>query len=381
MIIPVAPVQVYSDMILFDAIVKPTLLLDKAVCRRNILRMAAKARASEVVFRPHFKTHQSIEVGEWFRVEGVRQITVSSLDMAEYFASAGWEDILLAFTLNLRQLEGINQLARRTLLGVLVESVESVQRVGEALTAPVNVWIKVDAGGGRTGIPWHRFEDIEAVSAAIRRFPLLHLSGLLTHSGNSYSAGSSDEAARLCQAGITRLDGIRCQLGSRETGPLLVSIGDTPGCSVLDDFKPADEIRPGNFAFYDAQQVQIGVCGWEDIAVALACPVVALHPERGEAVIYGGAIHLSKDYFEVGGVRQYGLVCLPEGNHWGPPLQAGCVARLSQEHGILRLDPSDLARIRVGELVCILPAHSCLTVQAMGRYLTLEGEWVRTMLV
>ena len=176
------------------------------------------------------------------------------------------------------------------------------------------------------------------------------------------------------------MDEIRNQLESRGAGPLLVSIGDTPGCSVVDGFKPADEIRPGNFAFYDTQQVQIGVCGWEDIAVALACPVVALHPERGEAVIYGGAIHLSKDYFELDGVRQYGLVSLAEGNHWGAPLVGGYVARLSQEHGILHLQPADLARIHVGDLVCVLPAHSCLTVQAMGRYLTLAGEWVRTML-
>ena len=37
----------------------PTLLLNEAIARRNIERMANKARQNGVRFRPHFKTHQS----------------------------------------------------------------------------------------------------------------------------------------------------------------------------------------------------------------------------------------------------------------------------------------------------------------------------------
>ena len=79
--------------------------------------MAEKARQSKVTFRPHFKTHQSIEIGSWFRDEGVQKITVSSVDMAEYFASDGWNDITIAFPLNIRQLPQIQELAGRINLG------------------------------------------------------------------------------------------------------------------------------------------------------------------------------------------------------------------------------------------------------------------------
>ncbi len=90
-------------MLDLSVIEKPTLILDESRARRNLARMAAKARQQGVRFRPHFKTHQSVEMGGWFREEGVSSITVSSVDMAVYFAQAGWDDILIAFTANPRQ--------------------------------------------------------------------------------------------------------------------------------------------------------------------------------------------------------------------------------------------------------------------------------------
>lgn len=72
-------------------VTEPTMVLNEEVCKSNIARMAAKAKAANVVFRPHFKTHQSREIGEWFRASGVDKITVSSLNMAMKFAEWGME--------------------------------------------------------------------------------------------------------------------------------------------------------------------------------------------------------------------------------------------------------------------------------------------------
>ena len=98
---------------LYSSIVHPTLLLDEARCRANIARMAAHAKASGTRLRPHFKTHQSAKIGEWIRAEGVTSIACSSLRMASYFADAGWNDILVAFPANWREINLINQLAAR----------------------------------------------------------------------------------------------------------------------------------------------------------------------------------------------------------------------------------------------------------------------------
>ncbi|RLD73544.1 MAG: alanine racemase, partial [Bacteroidetes bacterium] len=77
----------------------PTLILNKALVLENIQFMAEKARKHHLSFRPHFKTHQSAEIGNWFKDAGVDKITVSSVSMAEYFAKHGWKDITIAFPL------------------------------------------------------------------------------------------------------------------------------------------------------------------------------------------------------------------------------------------------------------------------------------------
>ena len=76
---------------------KPAIILDKDRVLWNINKMVLKASKSGVRFRPHFKTHQSFQIGEWFKEHGVSSITVSSVDMAIYFSKYGWQDITIAF--------------------------------------------------------------------------------------------------------------------------------------------------------------------------------------------------------------------------------------------------------------------------------------------
>ncbi len=366
-------------MSLFDTIQKPTLLLDQEAALRNIQRMTEKARRQGVRFRPHFKTHQSAEIGEWLRAEGVAAITVSSLDMAEYFAGHGWDDITIAFPVNLRQVEELSALAQRVHLGLLFESLEAARFLSERLTVEVDAWIKVDAGAGRTGLSWERPEAVAVLARQITGLKRLRLRGLLTHAGQTYRARGAEEICRVYAESVARMNAVREALALAGLAGLEVSTGDTPGCSLCEELGHVDEIRPGNFVFYDAHQLEIGSCRAEDVAVALACPVVALHPERDEAVVYGGSIHLSSETNGIDGTTAYGMVALPEGERWGEPLPGAYVRKLSQEHGILHLPSDCLSRLRVGDLVCILPAHSCLTVTAMKEYVTLQGKVISTM--
>lgn len=366
-------------MNLFDQIQSPTLLLDETKARRNIQRMAQKARAQDIRFRPHFKTHQSAQIGEWFRAEGVKHITVSSLEMAEYFAACGWEDITLALPVNLRQAEGIRSLARRIRLGILVEAPEIATRLAEEIKDPLEVWIKVDSGLGRTGISWQDTARLHAVAQAVRAAPQFHLQGLLTHAGHTYAARNAENVRQIYAESLARMIEARAHLAESGIFGLECSVGDTPGCSLSADLGPVDEIRPGNFVLYDAQMLTLGVCQAEDVAAVLVCPILSCHPERSEVVVYGGAIHLSKDDLHLNGQRIFGLVGLPSMGGWGAPIPGAFVRGLSQEHGILRLPPESLPHFRVGELACIYPAHSCLSVNLMRKYLTLSGQVITTL--
>ncbi|MDK2982035.1 MAG: hypothetical protein PWQ55_2382 [Chloroflexota bacterium] len=359
----------------------PTLVLDTDRARRNLRRMAAKAAAQGVRFRPHFKTHQSAEIGEWFRAEGVSAITVSSLRMAAYFARHGWQDILVAFPVNLREMQAINDLAGRVHLGLLVESPESAQGLAAGLGAgkKVDVWIKIDSGMHRTGLDVSAEQAVLALAQEVRAHANLILRGLLTHAGQSYHAHSAAEIRRMYADSTQSMQALRAWLEGQLDCELELSVGDTPGCTLNDDLGPVDEIRPGNFIFFDAMMHDLGVCEWEEVAVAVACPVVALHPARSQAVIYGGSIHLSKELLEADGEAFYGYAAFPTAQGWQPADAHSRIVSLSQEHGILSLAPQDFARLNVGDLLYVLPVHSCLVVDLLAAYTCLDGSVIATL--
>lgn len=359
---------------IIESITKPTLILNKNRALRNIEKMVNKAQKSGVRFRPHFKTHQSAEIGEWFRGFGVEKITVSSMDMAQYFAKNGWNDITVAFPVNIREIGKINPLANEIKLNLLVESQESVKFLAENLNANVGLWIKIDTGYHRTGIAWNEFQNFLRIVHEIEKSSQLTLSGLLTHSGHSYQAASKMEIEEIYIDTVSKMKQVKEQLISIGTKQLELSIGDTPCCSIVDDFSEVDEIRPGNFVFYDVMQLNIGSCIEEDIAVAVACPVVSKHEKRNEIVIYGGAVHLSKDFIIGNGKKVFGKIALPETIGWGEIITDSYVSALSQEHGIVKANNNLLRKVKIGDLLMVLPVHSCLTVDLMREYRTIEGE-------
>ena len=126
-------------------ITKPSLILDEAKCKANIAFMAARAKRFNVELRPHFKTHQSLEIGRWFKDAGVTKITVSSLDMAAYFAEE-WNDITVAFPANILEIDTINRLASKVTLNVLVESVVTAEFLMKHLKHSINFLIKLNIG-------------------------------------------------------------------------------------------------------------------------------------------------------------------------------------------------------------------------------------------
>ena len=342
--------------------------------------MAGRARRFGVRFRPHFKTHQSREIGRLFREFEVTAITVSSVDMASYFAADGWTDILIAFPFNVREAGELRGLSAGRSIGVLVESPGPLAAVARNAAAPIDVWIKIDVGANRAGADHDDGDLLARICRETVRHPQLRLRGLLTHNGRTYAARTLDALVRSHDGAMRKMRQARRTLDGLGFPGLEVSVGDTPSCSRLDDFGGADEIRPGNFVLNDVTQLELESCAESGIAAAVACPVVSVHPARSEAVIYGGAIHLSKDdVLTKNGERIYGRVALPRGNGWGRMLPATSVVAVSQEHGIVRTTPTLLRRIKAGHLVYVLPAHSCLTVDKFAEYVGFDGRRIPTI--
>lgn len=357
----------------------PTLLLDEQQCRANIRQMAEKASKHRVTLNPHFKTHQSRRIGTWFRDEGIDQITVSSVRMARYFQQAGWKDITLAFPVNLRQIDPINTLAGKVNLTLFVNGPHSVHVLEQKLDYEVDVFTEIDTGYQRTGIPHDHKEEIERLIDLFRHSKMLNFKGFYTHAGHSYEATKPGQIAEIHSITLHRLNQLRKQLGIKHAH-IQLSIGDTPACSTVNNFAGIQSIHPGNFVFYDLNQHRISSCSTDQIAVALASPVVSRRPERQELILHAGAIHLSKQFERFkDNSPYYGLPVSLNESGWSNPWPESYLRSVSQEHGILKCNAEKFDQYEVGDLVGILPIHSCLTCNLMGQYLTLEGTSVDHM--
>lgn len=344
----------------------PTLLINRAQASHNIQRMAQKAHRAGAILRPHFKTHQSLEVGNLFKPYGIDRIAVSSVSMAEYFAHGGWTDIMIAFPVNLREMDRINKLASNINLGILVSSPGVMPQLVQQVRQRVRLYIEIDVGAHRTGFhPADLFHIREALQQAAQN-PNLVFAGLISHAGHTYQASGVDEVAQLHLRAMEQLHQVKTEL-LPDYPQIIVSWGDTPSCVVAENFFGAEELRPGNFVYYDLMQWRLNVCNIQEIAVAVAAPVVALHPERNEMVVYAGAVHLSKEFsLCTRNIPHYGMMVVmnPDGS-WEIPVAPCFVRRITQEHGVIQLPENLMNAFSVGDLVGILPVHSCLTADLL----------------
>ena len=355
-------------------ITKPTLILDEHKCRSNIIKMADKARRNHIEFRPHFKTHQSHKIGAWFREEGVTKIAVSSVEMAMYFAADGWKDITIAFPVNILEIENINKLAKSINLNLLVESIEIIQLLEQKLTTEANVFVKINIGNNRAGIEPHNKAFISNLLAEISRRDKLNFKGFLGHAGNSYTCRGKEEIAKIHLDSTSKMTKLKRGF-IKEYPDLVLSVGDTPTCSVMEDFTMVDEIRPGVFIFNDLMQLQIGACATDQLAIAMACPVVAIHKDKNEIIIYGGSVHFASDSMLDNNQNvSFGGIVENNKSGWGKIVDDVYVKRLSQEHGIIKATPEFLSGINIGDILKIIPVHACTASNLFETYVTLEGK-------
>ena len=129
----------------------PTLVINKTISLNNLGRMIDVAKKNNLVLRPHFKTHQSIEIGNWFKEKGITSITVSSISMAEFFSSE-WNDITIAFPLNILEIDKLNLMIRENRFKLLIDSISSLKVLDSQLEDSVEVFLKIDVGYNRAGL-------------------------------------------------------------------------------------------------------------------------------------------------------------------------------------------------------------------------------------
>ncbi len=335
----------------------PTLIVNKTIALNNLDRMINVANKNNLILRPHFKTHQSIEIGNWFKEKGVTSITVSSITMAEFFSSE-WDDITIAFPLNILEIDKLNFMIRRNKIKLLIDSISSLKILNSQLQDSIEVYLKIDVGYNRAGLKVEEKQKIKSIIEFCKTSEKISFLGFLAHFGDSYKSRNKLEIKSVFEKSIERIKVLSDSFPNYQ-----ISIGDTPTCSTINKYPEfINEIRPGNFIFYDLAQYKIGSCEIKDIAIRMICPVVSIYEERGEVLIYGGSVHFSKDILRENENDKFGYVYF--GEAWDVNNKIGYIKSLSQEHGIVKLEKK--INLKIGDQLNVIPVHSCLAVDKMG---------------
>jgi D-serine deaminase-like pyridoxal phosphate-dependent protein len=333
----------------------PFLVIDETLLDANISRVAHFAAQRGLALRPHVKTHKSIEIARRQRQAGAVGITVATVSEAQVFASAGFDDIFIAYPVWVGQAKAarLASVLERSavLLGVdSMEAVHQLARAGLAASGRLAVMIEIDSGHHRSGVA----PEAAGSLAAAAQDAGLEVAGVFTFPGHSYSPATRVTAATDEQVG---LGAAVASFASRGIVARIVSGGSTPSL----EFETADvltEVRPGVSVFGDAQQWELGATVPESIALTVLSTVVSRSPDHlildaGSKVLGADRASFSTGF---GRLRDY-----PDAR----------ITSLSEHHAIMTgID------LELGTRVRVVPNHVCSAVNLADEYLvvTSTGE-------
>ena len=356
----------------------PCAVVDLDRVEKNVNRFSAKAKRLGVELRPHLKTHKCIEAARLQVKDHFGGITVSTLAEAQFFAEAGFSDIVYAVPIAPHRLDEVLDLAASLEHFAVLVDHPVVIRLADAAArsrgVTLGVFLEVDCGGGRSGVDPATERALE-IAHQIDASPGLELRGLLTHAEHAYSCRRWQAVENVAERERSVMVDLARTLRDSGVDPGATSIGSTPTFAAIEDLAGINEVRPGNYVFFDAFQAALGSCTLDDVAFSVLATVIGHYPQRNELVIDAGALALSKDAgpTHIDPECGFGVVLTCD----NVPIPGLKVVSLTQEHGLIRADDdAALAGFAPGTRLRILPNHSCLAAALHDCYHVVRGDRV-----
>ena len=333
-----------------ETVETPVGIIDVARARTNARRVAEYTDRHRLGWRPHIKTHKSLEVARIQLDEGASGLTVATPREAEVMSTLT-DDLLLAYPpVGSAKLRRVVAVAGRVDLKVALDAAEVLGPLAEAARAvdvTVGVLVEMDVGLGRVGVG--SSDEVVALARLAHDTPGVTFRGLQFYPG--HIRGAREEQGPALSRVADRLAEALAALHAEGLEPEVVSGGSTPTLWRSHELPGLTEIRSGSCIFYDREGLAVGVAGAEDLAYT----------------VLTGSKALSKE--ERGADAGYGFVL----EHPEVPVRS-----LSEEHGVLDLSGSSWVPA-IGERVRIVPNHVCVSVNLQDRLLARDGEghrWV-----
>ena len=281
-----------------ESLPTPALLLDVERVRRNADHIRSRLSDLGARLRPHVKTHKCIEVARIQCAGNSGPVTVSTLAEAHAFAINGFSDITYAVPIETGKFKAAISLAKTCeRLNLISDNPEIPPMLNAAAVRAgitIDLFVKVDCGYHRCGVEPDSPEAIK-IPALISDSSNLRFAGILTHAGHSYHYRSREDRLTIARHERDVMVELVQVLRNSGIDTPTVSIGSTPTMTVVDHLAGIDEVRPGNYIFFDGFQAAIGSCRLEDCALTVLAAVVNCDLKRRKLVIDAGAIALSKD--------------------------------------------------------------------------------------
>jgi D-serine deaminase-like pyridoxal phosphate-dependent protein len=356
------------------AIDTPALVIDLDAMERNLARMAAFARGAGVRLRPHAKTHKSAELAKLQIAAGAVGVCVQKTSEAEALAAAGIADVYVS-----NEVVAPGKLARiaalaRTLSGrggrlaIAVDAAEGVARLAEAVraaAAEVDVFVEIDVGQGRCGVPPADRDPGAAVDLARRVHGSrgLRLAGLQAYHGKAQHMRSADGRRAAVDRAVAAARATREALVRAGLPCPLVTGGGTGTYALEAESGVHGELQAGSYLFMDrdyAENDRDPAHPPFEHALFVMAQVMSVGPDH--AVVDAG----HKSHAIDSGLPR---VHDPSGRRRLAFENGG------DEHGILR--PLDGAPPpALGETVWLVPGHCDPTVNLHDRYVGVRGGLV-----
>ena len=327
--------------------------------RANAQRVADYAAQHGIAWRPHIKTHKSLEVARIQLEAGARGLTVATLREAEVMATLT-NDLLLAYPpVGDAKLERLVRLPMSLDLKVALDSsdvLESVAAASAAADRVIGILVEQDVGLGRVGV--QSSAEVVRLASLASSLDGVEFAGLMFYPG--HIRVQEDEQTEALALVFEQLTDTYAALESAGFTAGIVSGGSTPTLWQSHAFPGLTEIRSGSCIFFDREGLALGVASHDDLAYTVLATVVST-AVPGHAVVDSGSKALAK---ESGGDGGFGVLF----DHPGVLLES-----LSEEHGVLDLSRTDWRPV-IGERVRIVPNHVCVSVNLQEALLAKDRD-------
>ncbi|MBR6673612.1 MAG: hypothetical protein IKL39_02675, partial [Mailhella sp.] len=195
----------------------------------------------------------------------------------------------------------------------------------------------------------------------------VHLRGLFSHDGNSYTAPDIEACRAIANAAMERTVHFARLAEGRGMKPETVSFGSTPSLMHGFDLVPGiTELRPGTYVLMDASQAN--VIGTQERCAATVLATVMSRPTAERVILDVGAKGLTMQERTQG-------ICSAPGKGLIKEWPGVSIADVYDEHAIVYCREFREGT-RIGDKVRIIPVHICPVCNLYDRAWLVDGDEV-----